>query len=471
MSRVKIVATIGPKTESEDALLALREAGMGIARLNGSHNTLEWHANTIARIRKVLPDVPVLLDIPGRKIRTGILEGDLSYVQGDTLTLSTQPGHNGMPKIPLTYDNLHNDLTAGDVILADDGNLRLSVQEISGQDILCLVDSPGTLWSGTGVHVQRASVRAEFLSDRDRNLIAFACENGVDFVGMSFVESAENVQAVRDLIGDGGCRVIAKVESQGALDNLEEVVRSADAIMIDRGDLSLETKFSAVALEQKRILAEAARVACPVIVATEMLHTMIENPGPTKAEVSDITNSVLDGASALMLSGETAVGKYPIEAVKLMREVADTASNSQQDAFDLDSEQSVPKAVGDAIALLCRRLPVTKIIAITISGFAARMIASTNPKQPIIAVSNDHNAARSFNLLPGTKGIHLDIPFARTNMEHIPRCLEGLWRSNEIEDDDLILVTALSYPTKGNRMNLIETHLVSDLRENLGWVR
>ena len=262
---------------------SLQDAGMGIARLNGSHNTLEWHANTIARIRKVLPDVPVLLDIPGRKIRTGILEGDLSYVPGDTLTLSTQPGHSGAPKIPLTYDNLHNDLTTGDVILADDGNLRLSVREIIGQDILCLVDSPGTLWSGTGVHVQRASVRAEFLSDRDRNLIAFACGNRVDFVGMSFVERAEDVQAVRDLIGDGGCRVISKVESQGALDNLEEVVRSSDAIMIDRGDLSLETTFSAVALEQKRILAAATRVACPVIVATEMLHTMIENPGPTKA--------------------------------------------------------------------------------------------------------------------------------------------------------------------------------------------
>jgi len=205
-----------------------------------------------------------------------------------------------------------------------------------------------------------------------------------------------------------------------------------------------------------------------------MLHSMIDSPVPTKAEISDITNAVLEGASALMLSGETAVGKHPIEAVSLMRRVADVASEHLEETGQGEcgiTADSIPQAMADAVALMCRRLPITKIVVITISGFAGRMLAATMPRQPILAVSNDAQAARGFNLFLGTRGIHVDVPFSRTSLDHVPRILGELWRRGELVAEDLILVTTVGYPNSGNRMNLIETHRVSDLCENLGWSR
>jgi pyruvate kinase len=244
--------------------------------------------------------------------------------------------------------------------------------------------------------------------------------------------------------------------------------------MIDRGDLSIETGIETLAVVQKHIIEEARNAAKPVIVATEMLHSMIEQSVPTKAEVSDISNAVLDGAAALMLSGETAIGRFPTHAVAVMRRVSDAVSAHVQESLaheDGSAAANVPQGMEAAIALLCRQLPVTKIVAVTISGFAARMVASRRPRQPILAVSNDPAAARSFNLLPGTEGVYIDMPFARTNVDHIPSCLKELWRRGKLVDQDLILVTSVGYPRSGNRMNLIQTHLVSDLRETLAWDR
>jgi pyruvate kinase len=228
-----------------------------------------------------------------------------------------------------------------------------------------------------------------------------------------------------------------------------------------------------IALLQKRILRAAHQANKPAIVATEMLHSMIRSPVPTKAEVTDITNAVLDGAAAVMLSGETAVGDFPAAAVATMRQIADRASDHLQSLLDQNGSHgdfSVPQAVGDAIALICRRLPVTKIVAITIAGYAARTVAMHMPRQPILAVSNDRDAARSFHMLPGTEGIYVDIPFVRTSTDHIPKCLEALWQCGKLLDEDLVLVTSVGYPRSGNRMNLIQTHHVADLRESLGWV-
>jgi pyruvate kinase len=253
------------------------------------------------------------------------------------------------------------------------------------------------------------------------------------------------------------------------MNNLDEVIEASDAIMIDRGDLSVETNLQTIALFQKQILKVAQLHGKPVIVATEMLHSMIENPFPTKAEVSDISNAVLDGASALMLSGETAVGKYPAQAVALMRLVVDTVGESAQAAADSEHEMGVPQAMGQAIAMLCRRLPITKIVAVTISGYAARMVANSRPRQPILAVSNDAATARGLNLLFGTEGIHVDIPFSRTSTDHVAVCLEELWRRGKLSDDDTVLVVSVGYPRSGNRMNMVQTHSVSYLRESLGW--
>jgi pyruvate kinase len=472
MSQVKIIATLGPSSNTATRIEALVQAGANVARLNGSHADLDWHAATIKLLREIAPHMPILLDIPGRKIRTGALEHEPSFNIGDSVVLTTAPNHNGHSKVPVSYPNLHGDLTAGDTILADDGQLRFTVQTVTGQDIVCRAETAGTLRSRKGINCPGITLRTALVTERDQRMLAFAKAHEVDFVGISFVESPDHVHAIRSAIGQAQPRIVAKIETQPALEHLAEIIAASDAIMIDRGDLAVETNLHGIALLQKQILTAARLANKPAIVATEMLHSMIASPVPTKAEVADITNAVLDGAAAVMLSGETAVGKFSAEAVTTMRQIADRASAHLQSMLDRDDRQeafSVPEAVGDAIALICRRLPVTKIVAITISGYAARTVAARMPRQPILAVSNDPVAARSFHLLPGTEGLYVDIPFVRTSTDHIPKCLEALWRRGKLLDEDLVLVTSVGYPRSGNRMNLVQTHHVADLRESLGW--
>jgi len=468
----KIVATIGPATMSVDAIRRLVDAGMNVARLNGSHATLDWHAQAIAMIREAAPEAPILLDIPGRKIRTGRLAHEPSFERGDTLVLTTDASHDGTTKVPVNYADLHLDLHAGDTILADDGQLRFTVTAIEGPDIRCRAEAAGTLRSAKGINVPMVSLKSKLVTDRDRQMLTFARTHAIDLVGISFVESAAHIQAMRELAGASGPRIVAKVENQGAMDHLDEIVHAADAIMIDRGDLSVETTLESVAISQKRILTAARAAACPVIVATEMLHSMIASPSPTKAEVSDITNAVLDGASALMLSGETAVGAFPFEAVATMRRIVDHAGAFMAgESAGEGANEAVPAAVSDAIGLLCARTPITKIVAVTVSGFAARMVASQLPRQPILAVSNNAKNARGFNLLPGVRGVHVDVPFLKHSTDHIAVCLKQLWLRGLVEDADLVLVVAVGYPRSGNRMNLLQVHRISDLREAMGWTK
>jgi pyruvate kinase len=474
MSQVKIIATIGPRTNNIDSLKALHKAGMDVARLNGSHADLDWHKETLSLLRQAVPDVPVLLDLPGRKVRVTNLHQGRAIKAQDTVVLTSVQGDEAIGKIAVNYPELHQDVQPGDTIWLDDGNLLLNVMEISGLDVVCRAENAITLTNGKGVHVPQMHYRPAVISQREHELISFAIEHGVEFVGASFVGLPSDVEAIRSLINGRGPEIVAKIETQPALDNLAELIDVADALMIDRGDLSVETRSENVALLQKRILETAHGSSCPVIVATEILQSMVHSPTPTKAEITDITTSVLDKASALMLSAETAVGDFPVEAVTVMRRVADAASRHLQDSLigeKRNSDDTVPQAIGDAIALISQNLEITKIVAITISGYAARMVSGKMPRQPILAVTNDQNAARRFNLMPGTRGIYLDIAFSRTSLQHIPECLELLWRQGELVDEDLILVTAVGYPKSGNRMNLIETHSVADLRDSLGWTR
>ena len=477
MSRSGIVCTIGPQCCTRESLVELRQAGMTVARLNGSHADLDWHANAIALIHAAVPEVPILLDIPGRKIRTKQLAHEPRFAAGDEIVLTTDDAHDGSEKVPVTYASLHEDLSPGDRILADDGTLGFTVLAIEGCDLRCRCDTNGVLKSGKGINVPHVQLRTDVVTDRDRHMVAFALEHGVDYVGVSFVESREHVAAVRALGGEKGLRIVAKIENQGGLDNAEEVIDEADAIMIDRGDLAVETSVERVSVFQKQILEHARKLGKPVIVATEMLHSMIHSPVPTKAEVSDITNAVLDGCAATMLSGETAVGVHPRLAVETMRRVSDAAQAYwHQGLLDGQFVRPPPSRAGslalvEAVAAVGRSLPITKIIAITVSGYAARMIAATRPEQTILAVSNDAATARSLNLLFGTTGVHVDIPFDRTSTDHIPVCLKHLWLLNHVCEDDVLLVTALAYPSAGRRMNLVQTHHVTDLVSAFGWTR
>ena len=472
MSRTRIVCTIGPRSLPEPMLRGLRDAGMDIARLNGSHADLDWHRNAIREIRRVAPDVPILLDIPGRKIRTLQLAHEPSFEAGEEIVLTTGTADAGGTKVPVNYPDLHADLRAGNTILADDGTLRFTVVRVEGRDIVCRAETAGTLRSRKGINVPFVTLNTPQVTDRDRQMIAFASEHGIDFIGLSFVESATHIEAFRKLIGGNTPRIVAKVENQGGMDNVVEIAASADAVMIDRGDLSVETSLHDVALRQKRIIAAARAHGRPVIVATEMLHTMIQNSFPTKAEVSDITNAVLDGCAATMLSGETAIGAYPVESVRLMRAVADAAETHAQGEFDQDTValgKSIPEVLGHVIPMMCRALPITRIVAITRSGFAARMIAVHRPRQPILAVSDDAAAARSFNLIAGTTGVHSDFPFPASSIDHIGRVLEMLWRRGLLVESDLVLTTGVVYPHPGSRMNAVQVNRVSDLIASLGW--
>ena len=469
MSRTQIVATIGPASATPECLRDLWDAGMSVARLNGSHSDLDWHAATIAMIRRTLPNLPILLDIPGRKIRTTQLAVEPHFKEGDTIVLTTDASYAGDDKVPVNYPDLHEDLKPGHAVLADDGTLCFKVKEVSGRDIVLEAECDGQLKSRKGINVPFVRLKTPLVTQRDRDMMAFAVEQGVDFVGISFVESARHVDAVRELAGGDWPRIVAKVENQAGLENVVEILEATDAIMIDRGDLSVETNVENVALYQKHVLEMARRHNKPVIVATEMLHNMIVSRIPTKAEVSDITNAVLDGCAATMLSGETAVGAFPIEAVKTMRRVADAAMEHVIGPAGKDQGLEPPQAMGDAIAMICNELAITKVVAITISGFAARIVSSRALRQPILAVSNDRMAARSFNLLSGVTGIHLDIEFSRSSTDHIAQCLEALFTRGDLTLDDVILVTSVGYPRSGNRMNLIQTHRVSDLAESLNW--
>ena len=472
MRHTRIVCTIGPNSLQDSTLFSLYDAGLSVARLNGSHANLEWHRNAIKKIHDLLPEVPILLDIPGRKIRTTQLLHEPNLLVGETLVLTTDLSHDGTKKVPVNYDNLHADLSVGDSIMADDGTLRFTVTEIVGCDIYCRVETSGQLKSRKGINVPFVSLNTPQVTLRDKQMIAFACDNKVDFIGLSFVESANHVIAFRKLIHGRGPRIVAKIENQGGIDRVHEIVEAADAIMIDRGDLSVETSLYDIAIKQKRIIEAARRHGRPVIVATEMLHTMIWNPFPTKAEVSDITNAVLDGCAATMLSGETAIGSFALEAVKTMGSVIDATEDhfqSEVERTHVSSGTNIPEVMSSVIPTICRSLPISKIVALTRSGFAARMIAAHRLRQPILAVSDDAAVARSFNLIAGTRGVVSDVPFSRISSDHIMHALKMLWNRGLIVGADLVLVTGISYPTPGSRMNTIQIYNIGDLVTTLAW--
>jgi pyruvate kinase len=474
MRRTKIVCTIGPKTLNKDSLHELRKNGLSVARLNGSHANLEWHENAIKLIRETIPDVPILLDIPGRKIRTAHLMKEPSFIAGNIIILTTDPNYVGIDKVLVNYENLHLDVDIDNTIMADDGTLAFTVTKIDDRDIYCRAECSGVLGSRKGINVPFINLNTPQVTNRDKDMVEFACGLGIDYIGLSFVESAKHIIAFQDLIGNRSLRIVAKVENQGGIDNLDEICRVADAIMIDRGDLSVETSLHDVAIKQKSIIRCAKQYAKPVIVATEMLHTMIQNSFPTKAEVADITNAVLDGCSATMLSGETAVGEFPLESVITMAKVIDAAEKYlvYEGVSKWNSEvlKSVPEAMSMVIPNLCRSLPITKIVAITRSGYAARMIAMHQLPQPILAVSDDLAAAHSFGLIPGTTGIFSDSPFSTESGDHILQNLKSLYNKSLLTAEDLVLVSGITYPAPKSRMNTIQIFDMKSMANKYHWL-
>jgi len=471
-SKTKIVVTLGPKTCNADSLKAMLSSGLDIIRLNGSHNTLDWHKNAISLVRQVSPLTPILLDIPGRKVRTTILKTPKKLEIGETLTFTTDSEYRGDDKIKVTYPDFHQDLETGNTILADDGTLKFTIIDVSNRDITCRIETKGYLKSSKGLNIPYVKMRGPVVSEKDRHILEFCVQNDVDFVGISFVESAKHIAEVRTHLSGSNVEVISKIENKFGIDNLDEIVSHSDAILIDRGDLAAETEIEKTALFQKRIIRSCNLHSKPVIVATEMLHTMIENPQPTKAEIIDITNAVIDGASATMLSGETAVGEYPEQAITIMNKVALCVEEEWRDFGSVNfvsAEKSVPNSIGRSVYEICREMPVTKVICITKTGFAPKMISRYRLDQPILAVTPDENVARKLNLSWGVVPVKVDVNFSQDSSEHIPQCLETLYCRDYLNRDDLIVVTSVKYPKHGNYMNSVEVYYLKDLVESLSW--
>ncbi|MFM0030752.1 pyruvate kinase [Paraburkholderia madseniana] len=469
MAKTTIVATIGPASDNPSTLLALHRAGMTVARLNGSHSSLDWHKATIALIRETLPELPILLDIPGRKIRTIQLRVEPSFNVGDRVILTTDLSHDGSEKVPVNYAEFHSKLQVGVRIYADDGTLSFLVEKVSGRDVQVVAETAGTLKSRKGINVPEIDLGQELVTQRDREMITFAKRTGVDFVGISFVESSRHVEAIRSLIDAATPQIVAKVENQGGLDHLDEIAQATDIIMIDRGDLSVETSIDHVSIYQKKIISAAQQYGKPVIVATELLHSMIESPLPTKAEISDVTNSVIDGASAVMLSGETAVGKFPVEAVARLRSIVTLAeAHRHASAPALANTAASHNDLRAATQALARTLPISKIVVLSRTGYAARLVSMAQIQQPIIAVGNDTALVRAWNLLPGTVGVHLpNVNIAADSAGTIT--LEALWSSGHITQSDVVLVVLATTNDADASLSFLQTVRVGQLAEQQAW--
>ena len=403
MRRTKIVCTIGPATNSEAQLEQLMRAGMNVARLNFSHGTHQEHEQVIERVRALSARldcaVAILQDLQGPKIRTGALQDGkpVRLVDGTQITITTRAMVGDGQCISTTYKDLPQDVKVGDRILLDDGLLELRVVSADETDVHCLVVHGGLLGEHKGINLPGVAVSAPALTEKDRDDLLFGIQHGVDYVALSFVRSPEDVREAKHLIqqyvievyGEEEKRdipLIAKIEKPEAVDQLDEILDVVDGVMVARGDLGVEMPQEKVPLIQKRIIARCNECGLPVITATQMLESMITNPRPTRAEVSDVSNSILDGTDAVMLSAETSVGAFPIEAVQTMARIAlETETSYHIAGPPIHKHRSLAQAVSHAARALAEDTNIQAIIVFTRSGNTARLISKDRPRVPILA--------------------------------------------------------------------------------------
>lgn len=420
MRRAKIVCTLGPASSTEAQIAALVEAGMDCARLNFSHGDHDTHLKTATTLREVAGragrPISILADMSGPKMRVGRFpDGPIELVEGKPFVLTTRDVPGDANQVSVTYPQLPQDVKAGDGILLDDGLLKLVVERVDGEDVHCVVAEGGPLSNNKGLNLPGVALSTPALTDKDRRDLAFAVGKvGVDYVALSFVRHADDVRQAQALAD--GTPVIAKLEKPEAIDNLEEILDVADGAMVARGDLGVELGSEKVPLVQKRIIREVNWRGKPVITATQMLDSMIRNPRPTRAEAADVANAVMDGTDALMLSGETASGRYPVQAVEMMsaiiREVEDYqldhASAEIADPHMTDT-WDFANAGARAAALMSFTLPLKAVVVLTRDGRTAALLAEYRPKAPILAITPDPKAANRLALRWGVKA-HVGVP-------------------------------------------------------------
>lgn len=421
MRKTKIVCTLGPATKDENVLRRLIEEGMDVARLNFSHGTHEDHKERIEMVKKLRREldkpVAILLDTKGPEIRTRDFQGGKVTVEdGQTFTLTPREllGDNTVASI--TYKNLAKDIQVGTTILIDDGLIKMEVEAINDEDIRCKVINGGTISNHKGINVPGVHLNMPYVSEQDIEDIKFGIENDVDFVAASFVRSAKDVLEIRDLLNaNGGERIniISKIENAEGINHIDDIIYVSDGIMVARGDMGVEIAGEEVPIIQKMIIRKVYNAGKQVVTATQMLDSMVKNPRPTRAETTDVANAIYDGTSAIMLSGETAAGLYPVEAVQTMVRIAE---RTEQDIDyckrffqrERTANPNVTDAVCHATCTTAIDLNATAIVTVTKSGTSARMVSKYRPDCNIIAGTTSHKVYRQLNMSWGVTPIHLE---------------------------------------------------------------
>ena len=461
MRRTKIVCTIGPASESEKVLTAMIQAGMDVARLNFSHGDYRFHAAAIARIRRIARrlerNVAILQDLQGPKIRVGEIAGGQAQLRsGRRVTLTSRKIAGGSAIVPVVYRRLDRIVKRGDRILMGDGEIELEALRVRRGEIDCRVVVGGMLGAHKGVHFPQGSDSIPSLTTKDRRDLAFGLANGVDLVALSFVRRPEDIRrARREIKRHGGVPpLVAKIEKHEALEHIDAILAEVDAIMVARGDLGLETAVEKIPALQKMLILKANAAGKPVITATQMLRSMTENPRPTRAEVADVANAVLDGTDALMLSEESAAGNYPVRAVQTMARVAAEAETGLEPRMWFEGlAATVPEAISHAAVALARDLRVKAFLIPTTSGGTARMIARYRPSQPLIAMTPDPKIVKALALSWGVSA-RLIPPYPTTDAM-VKMAREIARRSGLVRRGDLIAITAGRQPGTPGTTNVI----------------
>lgn len=466
--RTKIVVTIGPASCGPEMIQRLARAGMDVARLNFSHGSHQEHIQRIQNIRaaaRVLGrPITIIQDLQGPKIRIGTLPGDQMVLKPDqVLILVPQAKFTGqLATVPVDYPGLAADVRPGMRILVDDGMIRLEVIEVSGEAVQCRVVDGGLLRSRKGVNVPDAPLRLPSLTEKDLADLDVGIRHGVDYVALSFVRSPEDIRHLKSVLRQKGCSipVIAKIEKPQALERLEEVAEEADALMVARGDLGVELAPERVPLAQKRIIRLCNQLGKPVITATQMLESMVSNPVPTRAEASDVANAIIDGTDAVMLSAETSVGAYPVEAVEFIHRLAVEVEAHTQFTSYPPAERTPTHAIAEATGIIDSVVRPACIVVFTISGFTAKLVAAERSKTPVLALTTDPRVYHALNLVWGIRPVLVDRTVA--SFEDLVSVAEVVVKDARVAGPgDTILVLGGIPAGKPRGTNFIKVHMLT----------
>lgn len=469
----KIVATIGPVSNTKEKIKELFKAGVTMFRINSSHETPEVHKKTLDLIREVEKEekklIPVLLDLQGPKIRIGSLNNPIELKKGDIVKFRHQDKLED-DIIPVDYAGIAEDVHKDEKILIDDGKLQLTVTKVDNDIIYAEVMTDGILKQRKGINIPGSTGSIEVLTQRDKIFVDFAVENNIDYIGLSFVRTAQDVAQLRQMLKEKNSeiRIISKIEKPQAVDNIDEIIELSDGIMVARGDLGIEISTEKVPIVQKTIIKKANLKCKVVIVATQMLESMIENPIPTRAEASDVANAILDGTDAIMLSGETAAGKYPIEAVKMMRLIAENAENSQflhHNTFPrkmVEENNTQAMAIGLALSDMIKKVPnINAIVALTGSGFTPVFLSESKPSVPILACCPDIKICRAIKLYRAVFPINFKFE-RKIDRSSLDRMDKFLIKKLNFKTHDTVIITGSVPNVLVGGTNFIKIHKINE---------